>query len=652
MSVQTGEDEMGLRRILDWVRMASILVLLLHFYYFGCSGCKVWQPSYDIVDRVMPVVGDTGLFSDPIYSKLAALGLLTVSLFGSQGKKEPGFTPFVAFCGIFFGLVLFFVSGFFDGSPFLYISLCGGGYLVFLLGGSYLARVVWRRTEPDLFNRLHEHFPQEERLLENEASINLPARYCYHQEIRDSWVNLVDVCRGTLVLGSPGSGKTWYVIEPIIRQYIQKGWAMLLYDFKYDDLSKLAYNYFLRYRNYYPVRPCFYNIQPDDPDRSNRSNPLHPSALGDITDAGEAARAVLIGMNMDWLGKQGEFFVESAINFVKSLIWFLRLYQDGRFCSWPHVVELAQIPYKELFSVLQAEPQLQVQVRPFVTVLLNGSNEQLDGQIASATIHLARLSSPAIYYIMSGDDFSLELNDPSAPKILSIGGNPLKTDTYGPVVSAYVNTINRLANRKGMYPLAEVFDEFSTIGVHTIARSIATGRSNKMAITLCLQDASQLRLAYGAAFADVVLNTCANVISGQVMGDTARFLAERFGRTMQDRESYTTTRSDLNVTQSAQLEHSLPISRISSLSSGEFVGMVADTPRQPIDLKAFCCRFVNDPVALEKERAGFLELPVLCQTTPELLEANFHRIRKEVRDLVKAELARISASPELRHFLL
>jgi hypothetical protein len=652
MSQQTGEDEIGLHRILDWIRMASILVLLLHFYYFGYPGCKAWQQSYEVVDRLMSVIGEVGLFSDPIYSKLTALALLTISLFGSQGKKEPGFTPFVAFCRIFFGLLLFFASGFFSDYPLLYILMCASGYLLFLTGGAYLARVVWRMHEPDLFNRLHEHFPQEERLLETEASINLPAQYCYHREIRESWVNLVDVCRGTLVLGSPGSGKTWFVIEPIIRQYIQKGWAMLLYDFKYDDLSKLAYNCFLRYRNYYPVRPSFYNIQLDDLDKSNRSNPLHPSVLGDITDAGEAARAVLIGMNMEWLAKQGEFFVESAINFVKSLIWFLRLYQDGRYCSWPHVVELAQIPYKELFSVLQAEPQLQVQVRPFVTVLLNGSNEQLDGQIASATIHLARLSSPAIYYIMSGDDFSLQLNDPSAPKILSIGGNPLKTDNYGPVVSAYVNTINRLANRKAMYPLAEIFDEFSTIGVHTIARSIATGRSNKMAITLCLQDASQLRLAYGAAFADVVLNTCGNVISGQVTGDTARFLADRFGRTMQDRESYTMTRSDLNVTQSAQLEHSLPISRISSLSSGEFVGMVADTPRLPIDLKAFCCRFVNDPVALDKERAGFVELPTLRRTTPELLAENFHRIRKEVQDLVKAELGRISANPGLRHFLL
>jgi hypothetical protein len=651
MSQLTGEDERSLHHILDLVRIGSLVILGLHFFYAACPPCALWQAGNPIADRLLTALSETGLFDSAIRARLIALLLLAVSLLGARGKKDPKYRLENAVSWLFGGLFLYFASILLSGSPLLYCLLCSLGFVFLLYGGTYLTRVVWRHEEPDLFNRLHESFPQEQRLLSNPHSVNLQATYLYNKEERESWINLVDPFRGTLILGSPGSGKTWYLIEPMIKQYIEKGFALLVYDFKYDDLSKLAYNHFGRYKDRYPGVPAYYNIHFGDLNRSHRCNPLHPSTLFDLQDAGEAARAVLLGIQSNGSEGQESFFLESAINFVWALIWFLRLYHNGEYCTWPHVIELAQIPYKDLFTVLRAEPQLVTLVTPFINAYIKAP-EQLDGQIATASIKLARLSSPAIYYIMSGDDFSLDLNDPAAPKLLTIGSNPQKTETYGPMIAAYINTINRLANQKHRHPLAEIFDEFSTVRIHTIDKSIATGRSNKMAITLCMQDASQLRLSYGKEFADVVLNSCGNFLSGQTGGDTARLLSERFGKTMQDRESLTTTASDLHITQSHQLENVIPISRIASLSSGEFVGMVADTPVQPIPTKTFCCRLVNDPAALAAEAASFTDLPLVRKITPEALLAHFELIRAEVDGIVQSELDRIRNAPELAHLVL
>lgn len=648
MSQETGEDERSLHRILDFVRLGSIALLGLHFYYHACPPCTAWQASNPILDRLMTAFAETGAFDSAIRTRVIALLLLAVSLLGGRGKKDPKYRLENALYWMAGGLSLYFGSLLLADSPLLYGVLCILGYVLLLYGGNYLTRVVWPQNEPDLFNRLHESFPQEERLLDGPYSIHLRGKYRFHSEERDCQINIVDPFRATLILGSPGSGKTWFIVEPMIRQYIEKGFALLVYDFKYDDLSKIVYNHFRRCQDRYPGNAAHYNLHFGDLSRSHRCNPLHPSTLLDVQDAGEAARAVLLGVQAHGNDSRDDFFFESAVNFVQALIWFLRLYENGEYCTWPHVIELAQTPYKELFTVLGAQPQLLALVNDFINAFKQAP-EQLEGQLATCGIRLARLSLPAVYYIMSGDDFSLDLNDPAFPKLLTIGSNPQKTATYGPMIAAYVNTINRLANRKARHPLAEIFDEFSTVRVHTINQTIATGRSNKIAVTLCMQDASQLRMAYGKDFSDGILNNCGTIFSGQTGGDTAQLLSERFGKTMQDRESFTSTYSDLQVTQSRQLEYVIPVSRIASLSSGEFVGMVADTPAQPIPVKTFCCRLERDAFLPEE---ALDELPVIREISEEALLANFELIRSQAGMIVQRELQRIGDSPELGHVAL
>ena len=639
---------MGLHRILETTRIASILILLLHFYLTAPINTDTADP---IVQRLTETISHLPVISNFTAGKTLALVLLAISLLGANGRKSttPTLQNGVLLIGI--GIALFFGSGLLAAASIPYAIFCSAGWLLTLYGGNYLSRIVWQHKEEDIFNRLHESFPQEQRLLQNSRSVNIPAHYRHNGATILSWINIVSPQRGTILLGSPGSGKT-FLLQLFIRQMIEHGYSMVIHDFKYDDLSKFACNLFQRYKSHYPPNAKFYNIQFDDLEHSNRCNLLHPSTLTVIDDADEAARAMLLGLNMKWIAEQGDFFVESAISFVKALIWYLKLYRKGCYCSWPHVIELAQAPLKDLFGILRAEPQLQVIVAPFVQALVSNANEQLAGQIATATISLAKLSSPALYYILTGNDFTLDLNNPKAPKVLCLGNNPQRSATFSPIIAAYLNTINRLVNQKKAHPFAEVFEEFSTISVHTVAKTIATGRSNDIAVILCLQNLDQLKETYGEKSADTIFNTCANVISGQVTGETARRLSDRFGRTLQHRESLTASYADVQISESHQLEPVIPESRIATLSPGEFVGMVADTADQPIALKTFNCRISADPRALAAEEKAFKPLPPVHEVTPELLDKTFNRVRADVTELVKSELDRIGSDPDLQHLLI
>ncbi|MGH2566194.1 MAG: YWFCY domain-containing protein, partial [Ginsengibacter sp.] len=340
------------------------------------------------------------------------------------------------------GLLIFFSSSLFfrlnyplETVAIIYMVATGIGFLLILAGGNLLSRLISLNLSNDVFNSLNETFPQEERLLTNEFSINLTARYNLKGRTRKSWINIINPFRGVLIMGSPGSGKSYFVIQHIIKQHIQKGFSMFVYDFKFDDLTKIAYNQFLQHKNKYKVTPEFYVINFDDLNRSHRCNPLDASTMHDITDAAESSRTIMLGLNQAWIKKGGDFFVESPINFVTALIWFLCNYKKGKYCTLAHVIELAQVNYDKLFSILRAEPEIEVLINPFVTAYLNEAKEQLEGQIASAKISLSKLSSPQLYYILSGNDFSLDINNPAKPKIVCMGNNPQKTLTYGAVLS-------------------------------------------------------------------------------------------------------------------------------------------------------------------------------------------------------------------------
>lgn len=648
----TGENEKGLKEILDFTRLASIVILLIHFYYYCYGAFKHWGLTAEIGNRFLENFARTGLFRSIFYSKSIALGLLVISLLGAKGKKDEKIQMRSIFIYLTAGCLLYFLSHFLlriDKDPetvaTLYMAITGVGFLLILTGGTVLSRYINLQLHKDIFNELNETFPQEERLIQNEYSINLPARYNLKGKIRKSWINIINPFRGLLVCGSPGSGKSYFVIQHVIKQHLSKGFSMLVYDFKYDDLTKIAYNTLLKNSRAYEMKPDFYLINFDDLSKSHRCNPLDAGSMSDITDATESSRSILLGLNRDWITKQGDFFVESPINFLTAIIWFLKKYKGGKYCTLPHAIELMQIDYEKLFPVLRTEKEIEVLINPFISAYQNKAMEQLEGQIASAKIGMARLSSPQLYWVLSGNDFTLDINNPGAPKILCLANNPQKQQIFGAVLSLYVNRIIKLVNQKNKLKCSLVFDEFPTIFINGIDSLIATARSNKVATCLGLQDFSQLKKDYGPDESAVIMNIAGNIISGQVTGETSKSLSERFGKIVQLKESVSVNRNDTSVSKSGQLDFAVPSSKIASLSSGEFVGMVADDPQEKIKLKTFHCEILNDHEALNREQNSFKELPLVRHIDQATIHENYFRIKQEVDELIEHEIEVLLNTP-------
>lgn len=658
--MSTGENEQALRKILDMTRLIGIILLVIHFYYCCYAAFHLWGLVSSFSDRIMENIYRTGLLKNFHTAKLISLGFLCISLLGAKGRKDEKLDHRTAFAYIVSGLVLYFISCLLmllllppQLIAILYMGITIGGFLLMLTGGTLLSRIIRNRLNSnDIFNRENETFPQEERLLENEYSINLPARYRLKAKEKKSWINVINPFRALMVLGTPGSGKSYFVIRHVITQHIRKGFTMFVYDFKFDDLSRIAYNTWLKNKHLYHIPPKFYVINFDDLARTNRCNALEPSGMTDITDAAESARTILLGLNREWIKKQGDFFVESPINFLTAIIWYLRKYNDGEFCTLPHVIELMQADYDSLFTLLRTEKEIEVLINPFVNAYLNDVMEQLEGQIASAKIAMARLASPQLYYVLSGNDFNLDINNPDDPKIVCMGNNPQKIQIYGAVLSLYVNRLVKQVNKKGKLKSSLVFDEFPTIYLNGIDSLIATARSNKVATCLGIQDFSQLRKDYGREQADVIMNITGNIISGQVNGDTAKQLSERFGKIMQDRESLSINRNDTSISRSKQLEAAIPPSKISALSSGEFVGLVADDPENKIELKTFHCEILNDHAALKKEEESYKEIAAIRKIDNSMVQRNFIQVKQDIQDIIHAEISRLLNDPSLAHLVV
>jgi hypothetical protein len=652
MSNSTGENDQGLRKILDFTRLASIIILLLHFYYYCYPAFNEWKLTARIGDQFLINIDRTGLFNAVDYSKFLALGLLIISLLGAKGVKNEKISKYYIFFFLITGLLLFFLSNILlttNGSVVIaaafYMIVTGIGFICILTGGTILTRYIQLQFHKDIFNELNETFPQEERLLLNEFSINLAARYKLRGKTRNSWINIINPFRSVLVIGSPGSGKSWFVIQHVIKQHLEKGFSMLVYDFKYDDLTKIAYNSFLKNQKAFNVPPKFYLINFDDLSRSHRCNPLDPATMFDITDATESSRSILLGLNREWITQQGDFFVESPINFLTAIIWFLKKYQNGKYCTLPHVIELMQVEYEKLFPVLMTEKEIEVLINPFISAYQNMAMDQLEGQIASAKIGMARLSSPQLYWVLGANDFTLDINNPASPKILCLANNPQKQQVFGAVLSLYINRLIKLVNRKNQHKCSLIFDELPTVFLNGIDSLIATARSNKVATCLGMQDFSQLRKDYGGDQSSVIMNIVGNVISGQVMGETAKFLAERFGKIIQIKESVSINRNDTSVSKSGQLDFAIPASKIAGLSSGEFVGMVADDPDPKIKLKTFHSEIVNNSEVLRNEQTAFKPLPIRSSVNQEMVMETYFLIKQEVATIIDSEIEILLNTP-------
>ena len=541
----------------------------------------------------------------------------------------------------------------------LYTTTLVSGFFSLLASGLWISRLLKNNLLEDVFNTENESFMQETKLMENEYSVNLPTKFWYRGKTYNGFINLVNIFRATMILGTPGSGKSYAIVNQFIKQTIEKSYALYIYDFKFDDLSVIAYNHLLKYRHRYKVSPKFYVINFDNPRKSHRCNPLSPELMTDISDAYESSYTIMLNLNKSWVQKQGDFFVESPIVLFTAIIWFLKLYENGKYCTFPHAIELLNKRYEDVFTILTSYPELENYLSPFIDAWKGGASEQLMGQIASAKIPLSRLISPQLYWVMSGSDFTLDINNPKEPKVLCVGNNPDRISIYGAALGLYNSRIVKLINKKKQMKSCVIIDELPTIFFKGLDNLIATARSNKVAVVLGFQDFSQLKRDYGDKEAAVIMSTVGNVFSGQVVGETAKTLSERFGKILQKRESMSINRNDTSTSINTQLDSLIPASKISTLSQGIFVGAVADNFGEIIEQKIFHAQIVVDNEAVQKETAAYQPIPEISSfldaegndTMEQQIQANYRQIKQDIVELVENELIRIENDPELKHLL-
>ena len=539
------------------------------------------------------------------------------------------------------------------------MSALAAGYICLLTAGMWIGRLLKEHLMDDVFNEENESFMQETRLITNEYSVNLPTRFYYKKKWHNGWINVVLPQRGCMVVGSPGSGKSYCVINQFIKQQIEKGYALYCYDFKFPDLSLIVYNHLLKNKDKYKANVQFYVINFDDPRHSHRCNPINPAFMSDIADAYESAYVIMLNLNKTWIQKQGDFFVESPIVLFAAIIWYLKIYENGKYCTFPHAIELLNKPYSDIFTILTSYRELENYLSPFMDAWKGGAMEQLQGQIASAKIPLSRMISPSLYWIMSGDDFTLDINNPDAPKVLCVGNNPDRQNIYSAALGLYNARIVKMVNRKGKLKCSILVDEVPTIYFKGLDTLIATARSNKVAVCLGAQDFSQLVRDYGEKGARVIQNTVGNVFAGQVLGETAKNLSERFGKVLQQRKSVNMTREDTSTSISTQLDSLIPASKISNLSQGMFVGSVCDSFQEKMEQKIFHCEIVVDNARVAAETKAYKPIPVITDFTGrdgkdhmrEEIERNYYRIKEEVGGIIQKELRRIGNDPDLKHLL-
>lgn len=543
------------------------------------------------VDLVIASIRHSGLRGPVFLEKALSLFLFVTGMFLRSASTESRVSLPQSAAVSALGLLLLFIPHM--GIDVVFVATTAIGFVTSCIGLSLLWKHLRRSSLAD--DPLGDTFRQCEEKLEDRYSINMPMRYQWQGRMRDGWINVVNPFRGTLILGTPGSGKSYSVYGPYIEQMVRKGYSMFVYDYKYPDLTKIVYNELCADGMAgYRVKPKFYTIDFNDPVHSHRCNPIAARYITDPADSAEIAEVIMLNIAP---GKEqkNDFFDMSGKSYIDANINYLSRYEGGRYCTFAHMIELACRNYKDVMRILAADPMLEVKMAPFISAMEGGAQDQLQGQIASATIPLTKFSSPDLYWVLTGDDFTLDINEPDSPKIVCVGNDPKRQAIYGTTLALIVARLCKSVNEKGKIQSGVLLDELPTIFVKGLDNLIATARSNKVAVVLGAQDKSQLIRDYGQKESDVIFNTVGNIFAGQVNGKTAEELSKSFGKEFRERRSQSLSSDSESETLSKQLEDKLPVSRIESLSPGVFCGKVQDSVELPNEHKFFCAKIQRPP---------------------------------------------------------
>ena len=612
--------------------LAGAILLLMLYYYAYPMWVAIGLRS-SLTDSLMLEMHRSGTLSSPWSVRFVVLFFTTVSVIVRSGNSKASGWMEIVF-PLVFGLALFFCSAYL-GSGIWFVLTCLTGYILFLVGAILLGRLVrsFDAHLPDYWDT----FQQCEELIENEDSVNIPMTYQYKGKLHQGYINVVSPQRGCMVIGTPGSGKTYSIYGPFFRQMMQKGYAMFVYDYKYPDLTQRVMNELLDNYHCYDVKPQMYIVNFDDPLHSHRFNPIHPRYLQDPIDATEIAEVIMKNANRE-NAKGDDFFSLSARCYIDLLIWFLKIYEKGKYCTFPHLIELMGQDYRAVFDILKKFDELEVKRNTFADAIQDQAYEQLQGQIASARVPLNRFASKTLYWTLSGDDFSLEINDPNAPKIICVGNNPRRQSVYGTTLAMLMSQLFKIINQPGKMHSAVLIDELPTVYLKGLDNLINTARSNKVAVVIGAQDKSQLVKDYDQKESDVIFNTVGNVFAGAVKGSTAESLSKSFGKVEQEMRSYQESDTSDHVTYSFQQREVLPANKIEALSQGTFCGYVADTFKQKVHPKTFCGEVHAGAPPKHNEALPQIVVNMTEEEIMQEVEMNYQKIHLDIVNLLFKEL--------------
>lgn len=623
----------GVKRQYTSLLLASIGMLALILWYYPFPWWIDHIEMSDISVNAARSLWESGVMRNEYLWRVCCLvyALLSLIMTGGYSRDFRWSAILIPMIG---GGAAFMMMPMLTPGP-VYVLISIGSYGAFVTGASFLGCKVLRLRMDTVEEQ--DSFKQCEELIENPLSVNIPIIYQFKGQKRNGYVNVVSPQRGCLVLGTPGSGKSYSIYGPFLRQMTQKGYSMFVYDYKFPDLTKRVMNELLDNYGCYDVKPKMYIVNFDDPIHSHRFNPIHPRYLTDPVDATEIAELIFKNVNKGSGKGDGDFFSLSARCYVDLLIWFLRIYKNGIYCSFPYLIELMGQDYRDVFEIMKRYDELEVKRNTFADAIRDEAYEQLQGQIATARVALNRFASKTLYWTLSGDDFSLDINDPAEPKIVCIGNNPRRQSIYGTTLALLTSQLFKLINMPGKRHSAVLIDELPTIYIKGLDNLIDTGRQNKVAVVLGAQDKSQLVRDYEKEESEVIFNTVGNVFAGAVKGKTAEWISKSFGKEERPMQSYSEGGSNAHITFSHQERDVLPSYKIEALSQGTFCGYIADTYEQQINPKIFCGQVQAGLPPKHNE-----DLPPVADMSREQIEEevekNYKKIRMEIVNLIHTEL--------------
>lgn len=649
------KEHLKVYNLTQWLLYGFLLLdIILHVY--------LQHNVFGIFNTPLKRVSSITILNVPLYTKLFTLLLICLVGIGTLARKNLDADPkkHVAL-PLSFGLIFLFGSLFFlfqdhTKSPdnilpyttiygLMYIITSVVGTLMTMVAIDNISKFIRSGFGKDKWNVEAESFMQDTKKNNSPTSINLPTKFYYKKKVHDGYIN-INPFRGVMVLGTPGSGKSFGVINPAIRQLLAKDFTMCLYDFKFPDLGKIAYYHYRlakqqgRMKNY-----KFHVINLDDITKSRRINPLNPKYVRTLSEAQEISTALVEALKKgDKSGGADQFFTQSAINFLASAVYFLAKYKEGKYSSLPHLMAFLNLEYEQIFRSLLTNPELVSLLSPFMSAHNKKAYDQLEGQVGTLKIFISRLATKESFWVFSGDDFNLKISDPEHPSILVLANDPMTQDMNSALYALVVNRLVSLINSKGNIPTSIIADEAPTLYIHRVENLIATARSNKVGVILGLQELPQFKQQYGKETASTITAIIGNVLSGSVRDkETLEWLERMFGKIKQTGEGLSIDRSKTSVSLNEKLDALIPAGKIASLKTSEMVGLIAkDVTHEDYTGEyvpsAVNCKINLDMKEISYEEAHYLELPTYYQFEGDQeskLFKNFTQINNQVKDFVE-----------------